>query len=87
MISHSELQEKLVERGKSHSERDVDRRRGGDPSPYHNGALFGLDPEIPGDEQDSRWTAVVTPPEDYLDNPGLAGSAWKHVERRKRGDS
>ena len=86
-ISHSELQEKLVERGKSHSERDVDRRGGEDPSPYHNGALFGLDPEIPGDEQDSRWTAVVTPPEGYLDNPGLAGSAWKHVERRKRGDS
>ena len=86
-ISHSELQERIVERGKSHSERDIERRREKDPSPYHNGALFGLDPEVPGDEQDSRWTAVVTPSEEYLESPGLAGSAWKHIERRKRGDS
>ncbi len=84
-IEHSELQEVLLERGREHSERDIMRRKGGEPSPYHNGALFGLDPEIPGDEQDSRWTAVVTPPENYLEDPGLAGSAWKHVERRKRG--
>tara|TARA_A100000164_G_C21725789_1_gene685127 strand:+ start:71 stop:283 length:213 start_codon:yes stop_codon:yes gene_type:complete len=69
-----------------HSERDIERRHDDDPSPYHNGALFGLDPEVPGDEQDSRWAAVVIPPEGYLDNPGLAGSAWKHAERRHRED-
>tara|TARA_Y100001960_G_C14253192_1_gene623895 strand:+ start:23 stop:628 length:606 start_codon:yes stop_codon:yes gene_type:complete len=86
-ISHSELQKKIVERGRSHSDRDVERRKERDPPPYHNGALFGLDPGIPGDEQDSRWTAVVTPSEEYLENPGLAGSAWKHIERRKGGSS
>ena len=82
----SPLQETLLKRASLHSERDIERRHDDDPPPYHNGALFGLDPEVPGDEQDSRWAAVVIPPEGYLDNPGLAGSAWKHAERRHRED-
>ena len=82
----SPLQETLLKRASLHSERDSERRHDADPPPYHNGALFGLDPEVPGDEQDSRWAAVVIPPEGYLDNPGLAGSAWKHSERRHRED-
>jgi CO/xanthine dehydrogenase Mo-binding subunit len=85
-LRFSALQETLVERAALHSSRDVERRHDSAPPPYHNGALFGLDPEVPGDEQDSRWAAVVIPPEGYLDNPGLAGSAWKHIERRHRGD-
>ena len=80
------LQETLQSRSINHSKRDKERRLTDSPSPYHNGALFGLDPEIPGDEQDSRWAAVVIPPDGYLEDPGLAGSAWKHTERRHRGD-
>ena len=85
-LKHSDLQTVLERRAREHAERDIERRLSPEPTPYHNGALFGLDPEVPGDEQDSRWAAVVIPPSDYLENPGLAGSAWKHVERRHRGD-
>lgn len=85
-LEFTSLQETLQRRSIDHSKRDKERRLTDSPSPYHNGALFGLDPEIPGDEQDSRWAAVVIPPDGYLEDPGLAGSAWKHKERRHRGD-
>ena len=85
-LEFTSLQETLQRRSIDHSKRDKERRLTDSPSPYHNGALFGLDPEIPGDEQDSRWAAVVIPPDGYLEDPGLAGSAWKHTERRHRGD-
>jgi len=49
--------------------------------------LFGFDPEIPADEQDERWVVSVTPSVEYVDDPRLAGSAWKHTERRHEGGS
>ena len=58
-----------------------------DDSPYHNGALFGFDPVIPADEQNERWVVNVIPNEEYVDSPRLAGSAWKHAERRHGGGS
>jgi hypothetical protein len=57
-----------------------------DIKPYHNGALFGMDPTIPPDEVDESWKVTVIPSEEYLESPRLAGSAWLHTERRKRGE-
>ena len=37
--------------------------------PYHNGALFGLDPAIPPDEVDEKWAVNVIPSEEYLAEP------------------
>ncbi|RAH06894.1 MAG: aldehyde oxidase [Methanobacteriota archaeon] len=85
-LNHSDLQDTLEERAKEHSERDRSRRLDEDISDYHNGALFGLDPTIPPDEADPNWEIRVVPGEDYLESPRLAGSAWKHTERRHRGD-
>ncbi len=85
-LNHSDLQDKLEERAKEHSERDRSRRLDEDISDYHNGALFGLDPTIPPDEADPNWEIRVVPGEGYLESPRLAGSAWKHTERRHRGD-
>ena len=45
-----------------------------------------MDPTIPPDEVDESWKVTVIPSEEYLENPRLAGSAWLHTERRKRGD-
>ncbi len=85
-LEFSDLQDSLASRALEHSERDVSRRLDPDPAPYHNGALFGLDPSIPPDEIDSRWAVSVIPGDSYLESPRLAGSAWKHTERRHRGD-
>jgi len=71
------------ERGE-HSIRDKERRLSSEIEPYHNGALFGMDPTIPPDEVDESWEVTVIPSEEYLDNPRLAGSAWVHTERRKK---
>ncbi len=81
-LEHSELQSILDERASDHADRDIQRRMDGDREEYHNGALFGLDPTIPPDEVDQRWAVRVTPESDYLEDPRLAGSAWKHIERR-----
>ncbi len=86
-LEHSDLQVKLEERAALHATRDIERRAVPDPEPYHNGALFGYDPKIPADEQDEDWAISVLPEEEYLANPRLAGSAWKHIERRHRGDA
>jgi hypothetical protein len=83
-LEHSDLQSILEIRASKHSERDMQRIMAEEKTPYHNGALFGMDPEIPGDEQDSKWEIRVVPDEEYLSNPRLAGSAWRHIERRKR---
>ncbi len=82
-LDFSELQSRLEERSREHSERDVSRRLDVNRGDYHNGALFGLDPAIPPDQVDPTWEVRVTPGEEYLEDPRLAGSAWKHVERRK----
>ena len=37
-------------------------------------------------EEDENWSVRVIPDDDYLQSPRLAGSAWKHIERRKMGD-
>ena len=85
-LLHSDLQTVLENRASQHSERDLQRILSEEKTPYHNGALFGMNPEMPGDEQDSRWEIRVIPDDQYLSNPRLAGSAWRHVERRKRSD-
>ena len=85
-LEHSDLQGVLEARAAEHDERDNARNTDPDPPDYNNGALFGFDPEIPADEQDERWIVSVTPSGEYVDNPRLAGSAWKHIERRHRGD-
>ena len=82
ILEHSELQPILDQRAREHSERDIHRRLDGDRPDYHNGALFGLDPTLPPDEVDPRWAVRVTPDKSYLADPRLAGSAWKHTERR-----
>ena len=84
-LEHSELQEVLDERAAEHADRDSIRASMEDDSPYHNGALFGFDPLIPADQQDDRWIVSVTPSGEYIDAPRLAGSAWKHEERRHGG--
>ena len=86
-LEHSDLQGVLEARAAEHDERDNARNTDPDPPDYNNGALFGFDPEIPADEQDERWIVSVTPSDEYVDNPRLAGSAWKHIERRHRGDA
>ena len=83
-LKHSKLQEVLDKRAKEHSIRDKERRLSSKIEPYHNGALFGMDPTIPPDEVDESWEVTVIPSEEYLENPRLAGSAWIHTERRKR---
>jgi hypothetical protein len=86
-LEHSDLQKILSDRSEEHKKRDLERRLNQDRQPYHNGALFGLDPTIPPDEIDEKWAVNVIPSQDYIENPRLAGSAWKHAERRHRGDS
>ena len=84
-LEHSELQGVLESRAAEHAARDSARASMEDDSPYHNGALFGFDPLVPADEQDDRWIVSVTPSEEYVGSPRLAGSAWKHAERRHGG--
>lgn len=85
-LTHSDMQSTMDERAAQHKQRDLQRKLDKDRPPYHNGALFGLDPTIPADEQDEKWPATVLPGEDYLAAPRLAGRAWLHTERRHRGD-
>lgn len=87
LLEYSELQERLEERASEHSERDRRRRLDESRGSYHNGALFGLDPEVPPDEVDPRWSVSVTPDEEYLESTRLAGRAWKHQERREGGSA
>ena len=82
----SELQLKLEKRSNEHKIRDIKRRNESKIEPYHNGALFGLDPATPPDEIDDSWKVSVLPSEEYLQNPRLAGRAWLHTERRHRSD-
>ena len=86
-LEHSELQSILEKRGEEHKLRDRERRLDEERAEYYNGALFGLDPSTPPDEVDPRWEVRVTPDEEYLVSPRLAGSAWKHTERRHREDA
>lgn len=86
-LEHSALQDTLDARANAHTERDIERLLDDEREPYHNGALFGLDPTIPPDEVDPRWAVTVLPSDEYLTTPRLAGSAWKHTERRRRGDA
>ena len=82
----SSLQQSLANRADEHEERDIARRNNDDVEPYHNGALFGFTATLPPDEQSDDWKVSVMPSQEYIDNPRLAGSAWKHTERRHRGD-
>ena len=86
-LHHSELQGVLEARASEHTARDAARASDPDPPDYNNGALFGFDPEIPADEQDERWIVSVTPDSGYMERSRLAGSAWKHTERRQGGGS
>ena len=87
VLQYSKLQRTLEARASEHAERDSRRASDPDPPDYNNGALFGFDPEIPADEQDERWVVSVTPDSGYMESPRLAGSAWKHTERRHGGGS
>jgi 4-hydroxybenzoyl-CoA reductase alpha subunit len=85
-LQYSDLQDKLVARANSHGQRDNKRKLNSERAPYHNGALFGLEPtEVPESQVDD-WVISVTPSEEYLSSPRPAGSAWKHIERRHRGE-
>jgi len=86
-LDHSSMQRILETRSREHAARDRERRLVADPSPYYNGALFGYDPTKPADEQSEAWRVTVTPSPEYLENPRRAGGAWRHVERRHRGDA
>ena len=85
-LDQTPLSKILKERGAQHSIRDRERRLESEPDAYHNGALFGNAPEIPPEELDPDWHVQVLPDEEYLEAPGLAGSAWIHTERRHRGE-
>ena len=81
-LIHSELQKSLEKRAEEHKERDIERKLNTDREPYYNGTIFGKVSTIPPEEQDERWTLSVTPSDEYIANPRLAGSAWKHKEVR-----
>ena len=81
-LNYSELQKTLKNRANKHKKRDNDRKLNSEREPYYNGALFGKISKIPPEEQDEQWTLSVTPSQEYLANPRLAGSAWKHKEVR-----
>ena len=83
-LNLSPLQDELAARADAHLARDIARRNEEGVEPYHNGALFGYDATIPADEQSESWKVSVTPSEEYLADPRLAGSAWVHSERRHR---
>lgn len=81
-LNYSELQKSLEKRAEKHKTRDLERKLNSERDQYYNGTLFGKIPTIPPEEQDEHWTLSVTPSEEYLTNPRLAGSAWKHKEVR-----
>jgi len=81
-LNHSELQESLEKRALEHKNRDQERKLNSERESYYNGTLFGKISKIPPEEQDENWTLSVTPSKEYLANPRLAGSAWKHQEVR-----
>ena len=60
-LETSKLQKTLEKRAEQHSVRDKERRLKSDIKPYHNGALFGMDPTIPPDEVDESWKVTVIP--------------------------
>ena len=85
-LKHAPLQQNLEKRADAHEKRDLERKLDPDRAPYMNGALFGLEPHIPPEEQTDDWLISVIPSDEYMKNPRLAGSAWKHIERRHSGD-
>ena len=84
-LQYSDLQNVVEARALDHGQRDDERQLDVEREPYHNGALFGLDPAIAPEEQTTDWVISLTPDEDYLADPRLAGSTWKHTERRHMG--
>ena len=86
-LEYSDLQAKLEKRAEDHADRDLARKLDSDRKPYMNGALFGLQEDIAPEEQCDDWVISVTPTEEYMQNPRLAGSAWRHVEARHKGDA
>lgn len=85
-LEFSDLQNTLDKRAQLHSKRDIERRLNSNREEYYNGAIFGLEPTKSPEEIDDNWSVRVIPEENYLLSPRLAGSAWKHVERRNMGD-
>ena len=84
-LQYSDLQSVVAARAIAHEQRDDERQLNSDRKPYHNGALFGLDPSIAPEEQNDDWVISIIPDKDYLEHPKLAGTAWKHTERRQIG--
>ena len=85
-LEFSDLQDTLEKRADLHSTRDIERRLDSSREEYYNGAIFGFDPTKSPEEVDENWSVRVIPNDDYLHSPRLAGSAWKHIERRKMDD-
>lgn len=84
----SPLQDIIAQRADDHTQRDLERDLLKDRSSYVNGVLFGFDPDRPLSEQDDGWREAITPTqEDLVDDNKRAARAWKHVERRYRGDA
>ena len=84
-LDFSELQQKLADRAAEHNLRDARRQRYEDDGPYLNGVLFGLDPNLPPEEQDETWTISVRPDDNQVEGLGLAGTAWTKKEQRHMG--
>ena len=84
----SDLQDIIAKRADEHADRDLQRDLMKDRSSYVNGVLFGFAPALPLAEQDEGWREAITPSQDDLvDESKRAARAWKHIERRHRGDS
>ncbi|NCG42907.1 MAG: molybdopterin-dependent oxidoreductase, partial [Euryarchaeota archaeon] len=87
-LTHSAMQQVVVERAAQHKVRDIARQRSDDTSAYVNGVLFGFDPNIPLEDQVDGWRAATEPLPEQLAELGFAGKAWlKKEQREMEGDN
>ncbi len=87
-LTHSAMQQVVVERAAQHKVRDIARQRSDDTSAYVNGVLFGFDPNIPLEDQVEGWRSATEPLPDQLAELGFAGKAWlKKEQREMEGDN
>ncbi len=84
-LTHSAMQQVVVDRAVQHKVRDIARQRSDDTSPYVNGVLFGFDPNIPLEDQVEGWRAATEPLPEQLAELGFAGKAWLKKEQRQMG--
>jgi len=82
-LTHSAMQQVVVERAAQHKVRDIARQRSDDTSAYVNGVLFGFDPNIPLEDQVEGWRSATEPLPEQLAELGFAGKAWLKKEQRE----